>query len=177
MRILPSPRIPIDLIQECLQHLSWRDLLACQFVNKDLYRLIRDSDELQLQIHLGENGIRYSRPLDGNLTSTTSSELQRLRRVAIRLNRLRFGETYGDISTFQLSATKVEDMNLICVSKSYVFVPWTMPGHVESSGIARYNINGLDSPPSLMRFVKPVHRFEVEAAEGVLLVVMAEDLQ
>lgn len=90
----------------------------------------------------------------------------------MRFDQLRFGQAYRDISTFQLSATRVEDMNMISVENRYVFVSWTIPGRNESTGIARYQFKNLSAPPSLTRFARTVRHFQVDVAEGALLVVM-----
>lgn len=166
-----SSRLPFELVHECLSYLPYRDLLTCQRVSKDFWRLIRDSTEFQLCIHLGENGIHDSRPLWKQTVPTSFSELRRLQGISTRFNNLHFGQAYRDISTVQLSATTVENLNMISVDSQHVFVSWTMPGRTETSGIGRYQVNYLQAPPSLMSFVRKIRHFEVDAAESVLLVV------
>jgi hypothetical protein len=63
---------------------------------------------------------------------------------------------------------------MISVDSQHVFVSWTMPGRTETSGLGRYQVNYLPAPPSLMRFVRRVQHFEVDAAESMLLVVLTE---
>lgn len=172
------PALPLDVIRECSQHLAWKDLLACRQACNLFRQMIDDSEELQLRIHLAENAIQSAdmtaaRSDTGSISEYISQELSRLRHLALRHQYVHSGQGFGHSSVFQLTATDLADMHIVGMVDDFIFVPTESPRPLRMGGIARHNhSSGPDAgPPVMLRFDNVVRHFEVDAAEGALLVV------
>lgn len=167
------PALPLDVFRECFQYLESKDLLPCRQVCSLFHRIISDSEELQLRIQLAENGIQPSdmTSCSEKTSISISRELSRLRMDESRHRKVRVGQAYGDKTTFQLTATNLADMHMVGLADDFIFVPLQIPHLSGMRGIHRHRTSGIASPPDLIHFEDDVRHFEVDAAEGVLLVV------
>lgn len=155
-----------------MDYLPHEDLLNCQNVSTALEDIIRHSSKLQLRIHLGENGIQpeQEKPYDHH------QELCRLQEIETRLSNVQFGQAFPGSETFQVSATNTGDMHLIAVAdEDDVFLPISPPREESIMGIAKYRLSDCRAEPEILSFGRVIRHFQVEPAEGILLVVILEE--
>lgn len=172
-----TPRLPLDILRETLNHLPSKDLLKCQQVCSDLRQLVQNSNELQLRIHLEENGIL---PAAGNGATNADTlpeqELSRLRSIEERLEKGGFVSSDPKQRSLRLHETNPEAMHLITMANGFLFAPWGYRGSVDGmDGIARYRLDDLSVPPRILQFDQSVRHYQIDPAEGVLLVVFLDD--
>lgn len=138
--------------------------------------MVKDSSDLQLRIHLGENGIRPEAP--GTFASRPLQrhyELQRLCEIEDRLSFLRYGDSLADKRIYQVSASNVGDMHSIAVADGDVFLPITYLGEAGIQGIAKYRLDDTRKVPEGLTFGRVLKHYQVDPAEGVLLLVFQEE--
>ena len=170
------PCLPLDVVRETFNHLSAQDLLKCQQVCGDFRHLVQNSSELQLRMHLEENGIL---PLPG-MTATDESispdqELKRLRKIEASLAIGDFGSSEVQ-RRLRLSEENPEAIHYITMADGFLFTPWQYRGSVEGmEGIARYQRDDLSIPPRILRFDRVVRHYQIDPAKGILLVVFLDD--
>jgi hypothetical protein len=167
--------LPLDIIRDCLDYLPYQDVISCQEAHESLDALVKDSTELQLRIHLGQNGIRPEAP-ERFLGSPSERihELQRLSGIERRMSFLRYGDRMGDGKILQFPVNSVDEVHMTCVADGDVFVPVTHEdGGIE--GIAKYRLDDQTKATEVLGFPEAIRHFQVDAAEGVLLVVFQDE--
>ncbi|GHJ86050.1 hypothetical protein NliqN6_2452 [Naganishia liquefaciens] len=168
------PALPLDVIFETLNHLPSEDLLRCQRVCRDFRHLVQKSNDLQLRMHLEDNGMWPASHTD--IYQQPQSELARLREIESRLATGHFGSSDPKRKRVRLSEGDPEAMHSITIANGYLFTPWQYGGSFEGmTGVARYQLDDLSLPPEIRQFGKPVRHYQIDSAEGVLLVVFLED--
>jgi hypothetical protein len=167
--------LPLDFIRDCLDYLPYQDLVSCQEAHESLDALVKDSTELQLRIHLGQNGIRPEAPERFlRRPSERIHELQRLSGVERRMSFLRYGDGTGNAKILKFPVNSVDEVHMTCVADGDVFVPVThVNGGIEA--IAKYRLNDHSKAPEVLGFAEAIRHFQVDAAEGVLLVVFQDE--
>jgi hypothetical protein len=171
------PRLPLDVLRETLNHLETKDLLKCQQVSSDLRLLVQNSNELQLRMHLEENGMQ---PASGDATTYSRSnpqkELERLRGIETRLMEGDFGSSDQKRQSLRLREGNCEAMHLITMANGFLFTPWGYRNSVDGMvGIAQYRLDDLTLPPKILQFEQSIRHYQVDPAEGILLVVFLDD--
>lgn len=165
--------LPLDVLRDCLDYLPLRDVLTCQRVNFALDDIIRHSSDLRLRRHLAENGIH---PDERRKSQDHHAELSRLQEIETRLSDVQFGCAFPNSETYQVSATNTPDMHLIAVADSDVFLPISQedqPGIIV--GIAKYSLSDCKKAPEILEFERIVRHFQVDSAEGILLVIFLDE--
>lgn len=158
----PTPRLPLDVLRETLNHLEAKDLLKCQQVSSDLRLLVQNSNELQLRMHLEENGIQ---PASGQATAYSrvdpEKELSRLRGIESRLGEGNFGSSDQQRQRLRLHEGNPEAMHLITMANGFLFTPWGYRGSVDGMvGIAQYRLDDLSLPPKILQFEQFIRHYE-----------------
>lgn len=168
--------LPLDVIRDCFDYLPYEDLLSCQQASSSLHALVKDSSELQLRIHLGENGIR-AEPSETFVDRALERqyELQRLSEIQERLSFLQYGQTPHDKRIYQVSASNVSDIHSIPVANGDVFLPVRHPGEEGIQGIARYKLDDCRKAPDILNFGRVMRHYQVDPAEGALLLVFQDE--
>lgn len=165
--------LPLDLIRDCLDYLSYEDLISCQRAGPSLKALVKECTELRLRIHLGQKGIRAETP--GTFTHRPLErryELQRLSEIEERLSFLQFGEADQQGKIYQFPVRTVDDLHLACVADGDVFVRTTVPDDEGMNAIAKYRLDNRDKEPEILAFLDTIRHWQLDAAEGVLLIVL-----
>ncbi|KAJ9093823.1 hypothetical protein QFC20_007036 [Naganishia adeliensis] len=135
-----------------------------------------NSSELQLRIHLEQNAIRSEAPETFvNRPLERQYELQRLSEIQERLSFLQYGQNPDDKRIYQVSASNVSDVNFIAVADGDVFLPVRHPGEEGIQGIARYRLDDCRKAPDILGFGRVVRHYQVDPAEGVLLLVFQDE--
>ncbi|GHJ85957.1 hypothetical protein NliqN6_2359 [Naganishia liquefaciens] len=165
--------LPLEVLRECLAYLPYRDLLQCRQVNVALGDTIRHSSQLQLRLHLGENGIQPER--EGS--KDPERELSRLQKIEERLSKVQFGSSFSQSETFQISVANARYMNLIAIADDDVYLPISIRGEEGFRGITRYPLRDQGAPPEELNFGQLIRHFQVEQAEGCIMVVFLQGHQ
>jgi hypothetical protein len=173
----PPPRLPLDVLRETLNHLETKDLLKCQQVSSDLRLLVQNSNELQLRMHLEEHGIQSA---SGKASTyprlDPEKELARLRGAEARLVEGDFGSSDQKRQSLRLREGNCEAMHLITMANGFLFTPWGYRNSVDGMvGIAQYRLDDLSLPPKILQFEQSIRHYQVDPAEGILLVVFLDD--
>jgi hypothetical protein len=171
------PRLPLDVLRETLNHLDAKDLLKCQQVSSDLRLLVQNSNELQLRMHLEEHGIQ---PASRNATTDSGAnphtELEKLRGIEARMAEGDFGSSDQKRQSLRLREGNCEAMHLITMANGFLFTPWGYRNSVDGMvGIAQYRLDDLSFPPKILQFEQSIRHYQVDPAEGILLVVFLDD--
>lgn len=173
-----NPQLPLDILRETLNHLGTKDLLKCQLVCQDFRQLVQDSSELQLRMLLEDNGIQEAdRDLAESSPLNVQGELQRLKGIE---NALSTGDFEHDPERRRLrflgGEANSEAIHFVTVANGYLFIPWRYRGsHEGMGGIARYVLTDLTRPPVILQLDRNIRHYQIDAAEGLLLIVMLED--
>jgi hypothetical protein len=169
----PMSILPLDVLRDCMDYLPLKDILTCQRVNLALDDIIRHSSDLRLRRHLGENGIQ---PDYQAKSQDHHAELYRLQEIENRLSNIQFGRSFPNSETYQVSATNAPDMHLIAIADSDVFLPISQEADAGIiGGIAKYSLSDCKKAPEILQFGRIVRHYQVEPAEGVLLVVFLDE--
>jgi hypothetical protein len=174
---LPTPRLPQDLLEECLLHLAAPELLRCQSVSKGLQYQIEQNSKLQLKLHLFRNGISPPRRPEQTRKYTARDELQRLCSIETRMSKLLYGRQHPLNAMYQLGEFDATNMHLVSVAEGFIFTPLSAPGSFLMRGIARYRLGAFSEPPEILQFERAASHFQIDAAQGVLFVLSMEDDQ
>jgi hypothetical protein len=168
--------LPLDVIRDCFDHLPYQDLLTCQKASHSFDDLVKDSSDLQLRIHLGENGIRPEAPgTFSNRPLKRHHELQRLFEIEDRLSFLRYGDSFSNKRIYQVSASNVGDMHSIAIAEGDVLLPITYPGEEGIQGIAKYRLDDCGKAPEILAFGRVLRHYQVDPSEGVILLVFQDE--
>lgn len=173
-----SPHLPLDVFRETLNHLGAKDLLKCQQVCGDFRQLVQDSSALQLRMHLEENGIQPTVGVSRNDSPLNAqSELERLRAAEETLSKGDFAyDSENPSLRFRDGEVNSEAIHLLTIANGYLFTPWNYHGNIEGmGGIARYQLSDLTIPPVILRLDRAIRHYQVDPAEGLVLVVILED--
>ncbi|KAI5455534.1 hypothetical protein NCC49_000341 [Naganishia albida] len=169
--------LPLDVLRETTNHLGTKDLLKCQQVCGDFRQLVNDSNDLQLRMHLEENGIQATTRPAEQPPLDAASELRRLRAIEKGLSTAEFEhDPKHQRLRFGAGAASPETMNFVTIANGCLFTPWNYRGSNEGmGGIARYLLSDLTIPPTILELDRPIRHFQIDAAESLLLIVLLED--
>lgn len=174
-----SPSLPLDLIQECLRHVSrTSDIAQCRLVCKDVkYRIDHDS-ELRLRLFARRHRIEspdLTKP--GSPKYSFHDELWRLKAIEDQQSGILYGQQFPMTRTLQLVTTNADLTHLFAVANGYVFLPLRSPGMTGITGIARHRLDAFDDPPDILNLGRTIRHFQTDATEDVLFVVLlSEDM-
>ncbi|KAJ9107287.1 hypothetical protein QFC21_000734 [Naganishia friedmannii] len=156
MNLSATPRLPPDLIEECLGYLPARDLLRCQLVTKSFQDQIKQNKRT-----------RYK----------ARDELQRLSGIEERMAKLLYGKEHPLTTMCQLGVpgAVVTDMHLVSTASGFLFFPLSAPGSFGMASIARYRLGAFSEGSDIIHLGRAASHLQLDAAEGLLFVLTMED--
>nr|GFD54355.1 hypothetical protein [Tanacetum cinerariifolium] len=87
-----------------------------------------------------------------------------------------FGPSDQKRQRLRLRERDPEMMHLITMANGFLFTPWGYRNSVDGmAGIAQYQLDDLSLPPKILQFEQFIRHYQVDPAEGILLVVFLND--